>query len=198
MGSALHRSGARHRVMGESRMAKCPKLFPIALLPLALALVLPLTPGVSTIARASAEPVATAVIPPPLADPSARAPSASTPAASAPAARKAAKASASPAKPSSAGAAELSKRSARHAALPRNEPAKSAVAQKPSRHAKRERHIVVARAYPPPAPARPRYYYPGAPVADPDNGGPPWPPPWYDRGRPLAGYPYPMPPRGPW
>jgi hypothetical protein len=48
---------------------------------------------------------------------------------------------------------------------------------------------VVARAYPPPAPPRARYYYPGAPVSDPGSDGPPFPPQWYDR--------YPG-PRGPW
>jgi len=193
-------------------MAKFPGLFPIVVLLSML--------GVSTIARAADEPVATAAIPPPLpvappapapaAPKAAKAPAATgataTPAKPpsgalspvASAARKAAGAIASPAKPASPAGGDLSKRTLHPAALPRSEPAKSAVAQKPSRHAKRERHIVVARAYPPPAPARPRYYYPGAPVADPDNSGPPWPPPWYDRGRPLAGYPYPMPPRGPW
>jgi hypothetical protein len=105
---------------------------------------------------------------------------------------------AGPAKPHSLAAAEVPKRTLRPPALPRIEPLKRAAAQKPSRPAKHERHLLVARAYPPPAPVQPpRYYYPGAPVFNPDNDGPPFPPPWYDRGRPLAGYPGPG-PRGPW
>jgi hypothetical protein len=127
--------------------------------------------------------------------------SAATPSTAPPKATAAPKSSgglAGPAKPPSLAAAELPKRTLRPPALPRIEPAKRAAAQKPSRPAKRERRLLVARSYPPPASMRPpRYYYPGAPVFNPDNDGPPFPPPWYDRGRPLAGYPGPG-PRGPW
>jgi hypothetical protein len=161
-------------------MAKCPiRLFAIVVLLWML--------GAGQIARAADEPVATAPIPPPLA----------APPASAAAAPKSIGGIAGPAKPHSLAAAEVPKRTLRPPALPRIEPAKHAAAQKPSRPAKRERHLLVARAYPPPGALPPRYYYPGAPVFTPDNEGPPFPPPWYDRGGPLAGYPGPG-PRGPW
>jgi hypothetical protein len=143
-------------------MAKFPKLFPIVMLVSLLSLPI--------IARAADEPVATAAIPPPL-----------------PAVSSAAAPAATPTAPK---AAKAPKRIARPKALPGTEPAKRAVAQKPSRHVKRERHLLFARVYPPPrTPARPRYYYPGAPVADAGSDGPPFPPSWYDR--------YPN-PRGPW
>jgi hypothetical protein len=163
-------------------MAKCPGLIPIVML-------LPLVLGGPAIARAVDQPVATAVIPPPLpAAPPAAAPKATG-------TQKAIGAIASPAKPSSAAAAESPKRIVRPAALPRVEPAKRVLARKSARYAKRERHLVVARAYTAPHTAPwPRYYYPGAPVAGPDSDGPP--PQWYERGRPLAGHPYPY-PRGP-
>jgi hypothetical protein len=126
--------------------------------------------------------------------------SAGAPSAAAPKATAAPKPSggiAGPAKPPSLAASEASKRTLRPPELPRSEPANRTAAQKPSRAAKHERHPLFARAYPPPAAMRPRYYYPGAPVFNPDNDRPPFPPPWYDRGRPLAGYPGPG-PRGPW
>jgi hypothetical protein len=96
-------------------------------------------------------------------------------------------------------AVERPKRPPHPPELPGIEPAKRAAAEKLARPARHERHPLFAGDYAPPAPMRPRYYYPGAPVFDSDNEGPPPfpPPPWFGRGRPLAGYPGPG-PRGPW
>ena len=181
-------------------MVRRRKLFPVV----TLLLLLPLVPGASADASAADQPVASAVIPPPLADtpvvvsPNAASPTTPRPkrastanAAAKPAgASKAKSSAASPAKPVSAADAEAWKRVLRSVAIPSTETAKRAVAQKPSRHAKRERHLQFARAGSlPHYPTRPRYYYPGAPVTGPDFDGPPS---WYDRGMP-PGYP-----RGPW
>ena len=199
--------------VGEVGMAKRLKILPVVMLLSVLPLVLPMVLGVSAVARAAGQPVASAVIPPPLADtpvadtPMVVSPNAATHAATpttprpkrAPTANAASKpagvpkptaAIASPAKPGSRADAEASKRVVRSAAAPSVETAKRAAAQKPSRHAERERHLQFAGGSALPRyPMRPRYYYPGAPVAGPDFDGPPS---WYDRGMP-PGYP-----RGPW
>lgn len=181
-------------------MAKRLKLFPVVMLLSALPLVL----GVSADARAADQPVASAVIPPPLADtpvvvsPNATSPTTPRPkrvatanAAAKPAGpSKANSATASPAKPVSAADAEAWKRVLRSVASSTPGTAKRAAARKTSRHAKRERHLQFAGGSALPRyPMRPRYYYPGAPVIGPDFDGPPS---WYDRGMP-PGYP-----RGPW
>jgi hypothetical protein len=185
-------------------MAKRLKLFPVVTLLSVLPLVLPMVLGASAVARAADQPVASAVIPPPLPDtpvvvsPNAASPTTARPkrtptakAASKPAVvAKAPAAIASPAKPGSRADAEPSKRVLRPSAVPSVETAKRAAAQKPSRHAERERHLQFAGGSALPRyPTRPRYYYPGAPVIGPDFDGPPS---WYDRGMP-PGYP-----RGPW
>jgi hypothetical protein len=180
------------------------KYFPVVTLLSVLSFAL----GVTDVARA-AEPVASAVIPPPVAESPASAtfttptavprPKRTATAIAAPkptsapkatGAPKATTATASPAKPSSTASVDAWKGIVRSAASPPSETARRTAAQKPSRHAKRERHLQFARASTlPHYPGRPRYYYPGAPVAGPDFDGPPS---WYDRGLP-PGYP-----RGPW
>jgi hypothetical protein len=168
-----------------------------------LSLILPLIwlLFIPAIARGADEPVASAPIPPPLPAPyvvpstpphPAAAPPhpASTPAANSPI-TKAPGAAMTPAKPLST---EVAKKSEPAAARKSSEH-KTAAAHRPSRHRKVEARRLVAHASPPRALQRPRYYAGGTMPGPEVDGPPPFPPPWYDRGRPLAGYPYG--PRGP-
>jgi len=169
-------------------MANRAGLFPILLL--ASLLFAPI------VAPAAEEPVATAPIPPPVPSapfiapttpatppPVPKAPMTATPAPKAPA-------TASPAKPPSETSA---KKSASAAARKQVEHKTAAVHRL---HRRSERRQLAARFSPPPRPAMQPRYYSGEPVLGPEAEGPSFPPPWYDRGRPLAAYPYPG-PRGP-
>jgi hypothetical protein len=136
----------------------------------------------SAMARAREEPVATAPIPPPVP---------TAPLATAPPAAKATGTVLSPAKRP----AQVSPKKTASSATRKPIERKTA-AHRP--HRKIERHQLVARASPPPRPPLPPRYYPGVLMTGPDGDGPPFPPPWYDRGRPLAAYPGPRGPMPPW
>jgi len=135
----------------------------------------------SAMARAAPEPVATAPIPPPVP---------TAPLATAPPAATATGTVLSPAKPPS----QISPKKSASSASRKHIDRKAAAAHRP--HRKIERRQLVAGASPPPRPPVRPHYYPGEVVTGPEGDGPPFPPPWYDRGRPLAAYPYPG-PRGP-
>ncbi len=145
----------------------------------AMAVLLATTLVPATLRAAAEEPVATAVIPP-LPPPAPPIPS--TPKAAA---------AATPAKPSAPPAAKPGAGAAARKAIEHRHMAAHRV------HRRTEHRRLIAQVAPPPRPAMPPRYYPGPPATGPQAlEGPSMPPPWYDRGRPLAFYPYPG-PRGP-
>ena len=150
-------------------MVKRGGFFPIVLL-LATALV-----PATVRAAAEEEPVATALIPPLPAQAPSAPKAAATPTAAKPVSPPAAK--------PGAGLASRKTIEQQHRAAHQS-------------HRKTERRRMIAQVAPP-RPAAPPRYFPGPPMPGPQAvEGPSLPPPWYDRGRPLAFYPYPG-PRGP-
>ncbi len=145
--------------------------------------------------RAADEPVATAPIPP-LPDAPAVVPLAQRPAVIP--AKPAPKTAAKPAGP--AATREREHASADHRKPAVHDPAKSSKRAEQDRSRRRElerrperRQAAASRGQPD---DRPRRYYREDVMTGP--GGPPFPPPWYDRGPPFAAMPYPRGPLPPW